>query len=115
MEIRSRARRMQQTQGGLSLLVIDYLQLKRSGSSHRAENRQQEVSDMSRNLLLNREDAHDRASPRSGEADLILAKHRNGPTTTITVGFQGHYSRFVDMGSESVRGSAEVGPKAAHV
>lgn len=31
------------------------------------------------------------------EADLIVAKHRNGPTATITVAFQGHYSRFVDM------------------
>ena len=29
--------------------------------------------------------------------DLIVAKHRNGPTTTVTVAFQGHYSRFVDM------------------
>ncbi|NTW41601.1 MAG: hypothetical protein HGA44_17270, partial [Cellulomonadaceae bacterium] len=35
--------------------------------------------------------------PRAGEADLIVAKHRNGPTDTITVAFQGHYSRFVDM------------------
>jgi len=26
-----------------------------------------------------------------------VAKHRNGPTDTITVAFQGHYSRFVDM------------------
>lgn len=32
-----------------------------------------------------------------GEADLIVAKHRNGPTDTITVAFQGHYSRFADM------------------
>jgi replicative DNA helicase len=31
------------------------------------------------------------------EADFILAKHRNGPTGTVTVAFQGHYSRFVDM------------------
>ena len=32
-----------------------------------------------------------------GEADLIVAKHRNGATRDITVAFQGHYSRFVDM------------------
>ncbi len=48
-------------------------------------------------ILLHREDAYERESPRAGEADFIFAKHRNGPTATITVAFQGHYSRFVDM------------------
>ena len=48
-------------------------------------------------ILLHREDAYERESPRAGEADLIVAKHRNGPTDVITVAFQGHYSRFVDM------------------
>ena len=48
-------------------------------------------------ILLHREDAYERESPRAGEADLIVAKHRNGPTDTIVVAFQGHYSRFVDM------------------
>ena len=48
-------------------------------------------------VLLHREDAYERESPRAGEADLIVAKHRNGPTSTVTVAFQGHYSRFVDM------------------
>lgn len=48
-------------------------------------------------ILLHREDAYDKESPRAGEADLIVAKHRNGPTATITVAFQGHYSRFIDM------------------
>ncbi|MBI1377979.1 MAG: replicative DNA helicase [Frankiales bacterium] len=48
-------------------------------------------------VLLHREDAYERESPRAGEADFILAKHRNGPTGTFTVAFQGHYSRFVDM------------------
>jgi replicative DNA helicase len=48
-------------------------------------------------ILLHREDAYERESPRAGEADLIIAKHRNGPTATVTVAFQGHYSRFVDM------------------
>lgn len=149
MEIRSRARRIKQAKGGLDLMILDYIQLMQSGSSRRPENRQQEVSDMSRNLkllakeldipiialsqlnrgpeqrtekrpqisdlresgsieqdadmviLLHREDAYDKESPRSGEADMILAKHRNGPTATITVAFQGHYSRFVDMASEA--------------
>ncbi|MFL6072964.1 MAG: replicative DNA helicase [Mycobacteriales bacterium] len=48
-------------------------------------------------LMVYREDVFEKESPRAGEADLILAKHRNGPTGTITVAFQGHYSRFVDM------------------
>ncbi|MFC9926741.1 replicative DNA helicase [Streptomyces sp. NPDC127190] len=144
MEIRAKCRRLKQ-RNDLKLVVIDYLQLMQSGGSKRAESRQQEVSDMSRNLkllakeleipvialsqlnrgpeqrtdkkpmvsdlresgsieqdadmviLLHREDAYEKESPRAGEADLIVAKHRNGPTATITVAFQGHYSRFVDM------------------
>jgi replicative DNA helicase len=142
--IRARCRTLQQSVG-LRLVVIDYLQLMQSGGSRRSENRQQEVSDMSRNIkllakelqvpvvvlsqlnrgpeqrsdkkpmmsdlresgsleqdadiviLLHRDDAYDKDSPRAGEADLIIAKHRNGATPTITVAFQGHYSRFVDM------------------
>lgn len=52
-------------------------------------------------MLLHREDAYDRDSARAGEADIIVAKHRNGPTDTITVAFQGHLSRFADMAKES--------------
>ena len=142
MEIRAKCRRMKQ-RNDLKLVIIDYLQL--MSSPKRVENRQQEVSDMSRSLkllakelevpviavaqlnrgpeqrtdkrplladlresgsieqdsdvviLLHREDAYERESPRAGEADFIVAKHRNGPTATVTVAFQGHYSRFVDM------------------
>ncbi len=48
-------------------------------------------------ILLHREDAYERESPRAGEADLIVAKHRNGPTRDVVVSSQLHYSRFVDM------------------
>lgn len=48
-------------------------------------------------VLLYREDYYERESPRAGELDLIVAKNRQGPLCTITVGFQGHYSRAVDM------------------
>uniref|UniRef100_UPI000DD3D745 replicative DNA helicase n=1 Tax=Kribbella monticola TaxID=2185285 RepID=UPI000DD3D745 len=48
-------------------------------------------------ILLHREDAYERESTRPGEADFIVAKHRNGPTADVVVAFQGHYSRFVDM------------------
>jgi replicative DNA helicase len=140
--IRSRARK-RKAKSGLDLIVVDYIQLMESDT--RTENRQQEVSKISRGLkllakelevpvialsqlnresekrqdkkpmvsdlresgsieqdadmviLLHREDAYEKESPRAGEADLIVAKHRNGPTATITAAFQGHYSRFVDM------------------
>jgi replicative DNA helicase len=142
VEIRSKCRRLKQ-RNDLKLVIVDYLQL--MSSPKRVENRQQEVSELSRSLkllakelqvpvvalaqlnrgpelrtdkrplladlresgsieqdsdvviLLHREDAYERESPRAGEADLIVAKHRNGPTATVTVAFQGHYSRFVDM------------------
>lgn len=48
-------------------------------------------------VLLHREDAYDKESARSGEVDLIVAKHRGGPTATITIANQLHYSRFIDM------------------
>ena len=48
-------------------------------------------------VLLHREAAYEKDSPREGEADLIVAKHRNGPTDTIVVAFQGHFSRFTNM------------------
>ncbi|MFJ4102625.1 replicative DNA helicase [Amycolatopsis japonica] len=48
-------------------------------------------------ILVNRPDAWERDDPRAGEADLIIAKHRAGPTATITVAHQLHYSRFVDL------------------
>ncbi|TXK18935.1 replicative DNA helicase [Homoserinibacter sp. GY 40078] len=48
-------------------------------------------------VLLHRESAYEKESSRPGEADLIIAKHRNGPTGTVTVAFQGAFSRFADM------------------
>ena len=48
-------------------------------------------------ILLNRPDLYDKESDRAGEADVDLAKHRNGPTRTLTLAFQGHYRRFAVM------------------
>jgi replicative DNA helicase len=141
MEIRAKARRLKQRHD-LKLIVIDYLQLMTSGK--RVENRQQEVSEFSRQLklmakeldipviaisqlnrgpeqrtdkrpqlsdlresgsieqdadvviLLHREDMYDQQS-RQGEADLHVAKHRNGPTRVIKVSAQLHFARFTDM------------------
>jgi replicative DNA helicase len=143
MQIKAKCRRMKQ-RGALDLVIIDYLQLMTSGQ-RRPENRQVEVSTMSRHLklmakelqvpvvvlsqlnrgpeqrndkrpvisdlresgaieqdadmviLLHREDAYEKESPRAGEADLIVAKNRSGPLATITAASQLHYSRFVDM------------------
>lgn len=48
-------------------------------------------------ILLHRDDYYDKEHARAGEADFIVAKHRNGPTDTVTVAAQLHLSRFVDM------------------
>jgi replicative DNA helicase len=48
-------------------------------------------------MLLHRPDSIDRDDPRGGEADIILGKHRNGPTANITVAHQLHFSRFTNM------------------
>ncbi|GAA2176382.1 replicative DNA helicase [Agrococcus versicolor] len=50
-------------------------------------------------ILLHREDAY-APDIRPGEADIIVGKHRGGPTATIAVSFQGHLARFVDMASD---------------
>jgi replicative DNA helicase len=46
---------------------------------------------------LHRPDAFERDGPRGDKADLILGKHRSGPTKTITVALQLHLSRFTNM------------------
>ncbi|WP_203906803.1 DnaB-like helicase C-terminal domain-containing protein [Rhizocola hellebori] len=48
-------------------------------------------------ILIHRDDQYDLESPRAGEADLIVAKHRNGPCDIIVTAAQLHLCRFVDM------------------
>ncbi|MHA7154336.1 replicative DNA helicase [Arthrobacter sp. TMN-50] len=89
----------------LNVPVVALSQLNR-GSEQRTDKRPM-VSDLRESgsieqdadmvILLHRDDVYDKESPRAGEADVIVAKHRNGPTKTIVVGFQGHYSRFNNM------------------
>ena len=88
----------------LQVPVIALSQLNR-GSEQRQDKRPM-VSDLRESgsieqdadmvILLHRDEVYDKQS-RPGEADLIVAKHRNGPTADIPVAFQGHYSRFHDM------------------
>jgi len=89
----------------LQVPVIAISQLNR-GAEQRTDKRPQ-LSDLRESgaieqdadvvILLHREDFYEKESPRAGEADLIVAKHRNGPTDTIVVTSQLHYSRFVNM------------------
>jgi replicative DNA helicase len=140
MEIRAKARRMKARNGGLALIVIDYLQLMSGGAS--AENRQLEVSEISRGLkilareleipiialsqlsrnletrgdkrpmladlresgsleqdadvvmFLYRDEVYNRDSPDKGAAEVIVAKHRSGPTGIVRLVFNGAYTRF---------------------
>ena len=144
MEIRSKARRLKAKHPDLGLIIVDYLQLMTSGTS--AENRVQEVSQISRSLKvlardldvpivalsqLSRavEQRHDKRpilsdlresgsieqdadivmfiyrdeyyngeeSEQQGLAEVIVAKHRNGPTDTVKLSFLKRYAKFSDL------------------
>lgn len=147
-DIRAKCRRLKETKD-LKLVVVDYLQLMSSGRM--TENRQQEVSDFSRQFkllakelqvpvvilsqlnrnvemradkvpqmsdlresgsieqdadvvfLVHRPDAYDKED-RPGEADIIMAKHRNGPTETFHLAFLGSNSKFKDMPQDYTTG-----------
>ena len=143
MEIRAKARRLKSRLGDLGLIVVDYLQLM-SGRGN-AENRQVEVSEMSRGLkilareletpivalsqlsralesrtdkrpmladlresgsieqdadvvaFLYRDEVYNPESPDIGSAEVIIAKHRNGPTGTVRLAWLSNYTRFANM------------------
>ncbi|MSO28950.1 MAG: replicative DNA helicase [Candidatus Planktophila sp.] len=61
-------------------------------------------------ILLHRDDMYD-SQNRSGEADLIIAKHRNGQTKTITVAAQLHFARFADMAPNAGAGRDFTAPQ----
>jgi hypothetical protein len=81
------AERFQEQEGVLTANPIE--KLMHSGAIER-------VADVV--IMLHRPDQDDREHPRAGEADLMVAKNRNGPTATVTVAYQGHYCRFVHIG-----------------
>lgn len=144
-ELRAKCRRMM-AEKGIDLIVIDYLQLMTAES--RTENRQQEISSISRGLkalakemncpvlalaqlsrqpelradkrpilsdlresgaieqdadivmFLYRDDYYNPESTRPNTADLIVAKHRNGPTGTIGMSFLKETVKFGDLADE---------------
>jgi replicative DNA helicase len=143
MEVRAKARRLKSRLGELGLVIIDYLQLMSSRTS--AENRQVEVSEISRGLkilarelelpvvalsqlsrnlemradkrpvladlresgsleqdadvvmFLYRDELYHPESPDRGTAEIIVSKHRNGPTGSTQLAFLDHYTRFANM------------------
>lgn len=146
-EIRAKCRRLASSEGGLGVVIIDYLQLI-SGSSKYVGNRQQEVSEISRSLktlamelevpiialaqlsrtvegredkrpllsdlresgsieqdadivaFLYREDYYNKETAideNTSKSEFIIAKHRNGPTTTIDLVFKRNMSTFIGM------------------
>ncbi len=142
MEIRAKARRLKSREG-LGLVVVDYLQLMSGRDA--AENRQVEVSEISRGLkilarelgvpvvalsqlsrnlearadkrpvladlresgsleqdadvvlFIYRDEIYNKDSPDKGTAEVIIAKHRNGPTGVAQLAFLDHYTRFANM------------------
>jgi replicative DNA helicase len=140
MEIRAKARRMRSRHGALALIVIDYLQLMTGRTA--AENRQLEVSEISRNLkilarelevpivalsqlsrnletrsdkrpmladlresgaleqdadvvmFIYRDEVYNEDSPERGAAEVLVAKHRNGPIGIRRLVYRNQFTRF---------------------
>ncbi|MGH7749664.1 MAG: replicative DNA helicase, partial [Candidatus Dormibacteria bacterium] len=143
MDIRGKARRLKSSEGGLGLIIVDYLQL--MTGRQRAENRQVEISEISRGLkilarelevpvvalsqlsrnlesrgdkrpmladlresgsleqdsdvvmFIYRDEVYNPESADRGTAEVIVAKHRNGPTGVARLAFLDHYAKFANM------------------
>jgi replicative DNA helicase len=139
-DMRARARRVARQNDGLSLIIIDYMQLMHSGN--KAENRATEISEISRSLkalakelnvpvvalsqlnrsleqrqdkrpvmsdlresgaieqdadiimFVYRDEVYNDDSPYKGTAEIIIAKHRNGPIGKLRLTFLGRYTKF---------------------
>jgi replicative DNA helicase len=145
MDMRAKCRRLKAQHGDLGLVVVDYLQLMSTGQ-RRAENRQVEVSELSRGLkvlardldvpvialsqlnrsleyradkrpmladlresgaleqdadivaFIYRDDTYNPDSSEKGIAEVIVAKHRNGPTAKVRLAFVEHLTTFASLG-----------------
>lgn len=142
MEIKNKCRRMK-AETGLDMIILDYLQLMEG--EKRSDNRQQEITSLSRGmkllaremecpvivlsqlsrapdqrenhrpvlsdlresgaieqdadvvLFLYRDEVYNEETEKPGICEVIVAKHRNGPIGTVEVGWQGKYTRFVNL------------------
>ncbi len=143
MEIRAKARRLVSREN-LSLIIVDYLQLIQGGM--RSENRQQEISEISRSLkvlgrelgipiiavsqlsravenrtddrrprlsdlresgaieqdadiviFIYRDERYNPDSDDKGKAEVIISKHRNGPTGTVKLAFLEEFAKFENL------------------
>jgi replicative DNA helicase len=152
LEVRAKSRRLHhQIEGGLGLIIIDYLQLLRHEG--RVDSRVEQVSQMSRGLkslarelkvpvialsqlsrnveqragdkkpilsdlresgaieqdadlvmFIYRDEYYNKESTRAGEADIILAKHRNGAVGEIILSFQSQYPKFMNYAGARLDG-----------
>lgn len=142
MEVRAKARRLMAKEK-LGLIIVDYLQLMQGDS--RSENRQQEISEISRALkilgrelnvpviavsqlsraveqrqdkrpllsdlresgaieqdsdlviFIYRDEYYNRDSEDKGTAEILIGKHRNGPTGVVKLAFLEHYAKFASL------------------
>jgi replicative DNA helicase len=150
LDLRAKARRLHASEGGLGLVIVDYIQLMRPEDPR--ANRVEQVGQMSRGLkilarelsvpvigisqlsrapeqrpdkrpmlsdlresgnleqdsdivaFIYREDYYDREEAEEpGIAELIVGKHRNGPTGTVKLVFLEHYPKFADRAREEGR------------
>jgi len=145
MEMRAKARRIKARHGDLGMIVVDYIQLMSTGVRRTAENRQVEVSELSRGLkilareldcpvmalsqlnrqleyrqdkrpmladlresggleqdadvvcFIYRDELYNPESDQRGTAEIIVAKHRNGPTGSTRLAFLDHLTKFANM------------------
>ena len=141
-ELRSKCRKMK-LEHGLGMVIIDYLQLM-TGSGKSSDNRQQEISEISRSLkalaremqapvvalsqlsracetrtdhrpmlsdlresgaieqdadvvmFLYRDDYYNKDTEHPNEAEVIIAKQRNGPIGTVNLIWKPEYTKFVN-------------------
>jgi replicative DNA helicase len=53
-------------------------------------------------MFLYRDEVYNEASETPNQADVIIAKHRNGPTGTISLYFDKTITRFLDATAHSI-------------
>ena len=60
--------------------------------------------------FIYRDEVYDEESPDRGIAELIIAKHRNGPTGTVKLAFLNHLTKFANLAHGATGGPGAVPP-----